>query len=106
MKIDNAESLVCTICNAWKYGALDCIISHVFTCLERVVCFINEGEGGNNLVETRRGPLEDVKNNFANNDEDVKDDAQDILLNDDSVKSRSNSKMFIVDGYELLCWEM
>ena len=57
-------------------------------------------------METRSGPLEDVKFYITKNDEYVTDNVCDILLNDDMGKSRLNSKIFSVDGRELICLEM
>ena len=76
MKRCNAESLVRKVMDTWHDGSLDLIISNVFTQLEKVLCFINEFKGGNNLVETKHGPTVDVKNCFIQNIEYSNDDVE------------------------------
>ena len=39
----------------WDNGYLDQTISDVVNILEKVLCLTNEGKGGNDLVETKRG---------------------------------------------------
>lgn len=48
-------------------------------------------------METRPGPLEDVKFDIAKNDDYVNDNTRDIMLNDDEGKSRSNWEIFSED---------
>ena len=55
MKRCNVAVLVRSVYKTWNNGGLDNLISSVFKRLEWVVCLINEGEGSNNLVETKWG---------------------------------------------------
>ena len=49
-------------------GQLNSTISKVFDRLERVLVLINEGRGGNDLVETNRGPkFVGIKLNYVKN---------------------------------------
>ena len=34
---------------------MDALITNIFTKLEKIICLINEGDGGNDLVEMKRG---------------------------------------------------
>ena len=40
--------------NAWLKGSLDVEITNVFQRLEKVLLLLNDGCGGNDLVETKR----------------------------------------------------
>ena len=50
------DVLLRTVISTWVNGFLDEIITKVFKRLEKILCVINEGEGGNDLVETKYGP--------------------------------------------------
>ena len=39
----------------WSNSSLNRCISNIFIRLEKVICLVNEGDGGNDLVETKRG---------------------------------------------------
>ena len=51
----HVEALVSTVMTTWDEGKLDRQITNVFKRLEKLLCLINEGEGGNDLVELKRG---------------------------------------------------
>ena len=44
------------------------VITNVFAKLHNIICLINEGDGGNDLVEEKRGPTNaDMKFDFEAN---------------------------------------
>ena len=55
MKRCRVKALFSTVMTTWDQGKLDRHITHVSKRLENVLCLINEGEGGNDLVELKRG---------------------------------------------------
>ena len=48
-------SLVRSVYNTWTDVPMDSVITEVFLKLEKITCLINEGDGGNDLVEVKRG---------------------------------------------------
>ena len=53
---------------AWTDGDLDDVITKFFDRIKRVLVLINEGKGGNDLVETKRGVEHvDIKFNYTLN---------------------------------------
>ena len=59
------ESLMRIVYTVWNMGRLDGIISEVCWRLEQVLTLINEGRGGNDKVEDKRGvKCEDMKFDF------------------------------------------
>ena len=67
MKRCQTDTLVRSVIDTWVNGCLDDVISKVFKRLKKVLCLINEGEGGNDLVETQRGPKIDLKFDYGKN---------------------------------------
>ena len=67
MKRCHTDALVRSVMDTWVNGSLDDVISKVFKRLKKVLCLINEGEGGNDLVETQRGPKIDLKFDYGKN---------------------------------------
>ena len=66
MKRCHVKVLVSTVMTTWDEGKLDWQIMNIFKILEKVLCFINEGEGGNDLVESKRGEKNrDLKFDFV-----------------------------------------
>ena len=55
MRRCNAESLCGTVMETWNGDALTGTIGKVFERLNNVLCLINDGNGSNDLVETKRG---------------------------------------------------
>ena len=51
----NAESTYRTVMETWSGDALTATIGKVFERLNNVLCLINDGNGSNDLVETKRG---------------------------------------------------
>ena len=51
----NHETLIWLFIHILIKGHLDCIITNVSGCLQRVLSLINDGRRGNYLVETMRG---------------------------------------------------
>ena len=71
MKRCQTDALVRTVLDTWVNGFLDETISKVFNRLEKVLGLINEDEGGNDLVETKRGPRVESKFDFYKNWENI-----------------------------------
>ena len=68
MRRCSVDALVNSVNATWNNTSLDRCITNVFTRLEKVICLINEGDGGNDLVETKRGTkYSDMKFNFDMN---------------------------------------
>ena len=68
MRRYHVDSLVNSVKETWNNHSLDRVISNVFKRLEKVICLINEGDGGNDLVESKRGiKHEDMKFDFDSN---------------------------------------
>ena len=62
------DALVNSVNATWNNTFYDRCITNVFARLEKVICLINEGDGGNDLVETKRGTkYSDMKFNFDMN---------------------------------------
>ena len=59
MKRCSVDALVNTVNRTWLDDSLNSTIAKVFLRLKKVLCLISEGDGANDLVETKRG----VKNN-------------------------------------------
>ena len=60
-------------------------INNVFIRLQKVLCLINEGDGGNDLVETKRGVKnKDLKFDFESNLRKIMRTTNDFLTNDDN----------------------
>ena len=55
MKRCEVEALVTSVKNTWNNGYLDDIITNVFNRIQNVLSLIIEANGGNDLVETKRG---------------------------------------------------
>ena len=55
MKRCNNNTLVRSICHTWNFGKLNNLIIKVFNRLEKVLYLINEGQGSNDLVESKCG---------------------------------------------------
>ena len=55
MKYCHIKVLVSTVMITWDECKLDRQITNAFKRLEKVLCLINEGECGNDLVELKRG---------------------------------------------------
>ena len=55
MKRYTVDALINTVMAAWTDGDLDDVITKVFDRIKRVLVLINEGKGGNDLVEAERG---------------------------------------------------
>lgn len=55
MRRCSVNTLVDSVIEIWNDSSLDRVISNVFTRLQIAVCLINTGDGGNDLVETKRG---------------------------------------------------
>ena len=55
MKRCHVESLLSTVMITWGECILNWLIKNVFKRNEKVLCLINEAEGGNDLVESKSG---------------------------------------------------
>ena len=72
MKRYTVDALVNTVMAAWTEGDLDDVITKVFDRIKRVLVLINEGKGGNDLVETKRGVAhDDIKFDFKLNSTNI-----------------------------------
>ena len=68
MKRYSVDALVNTVMSTWNDGHLDDCICKIFNRLERVLILTNEGEGGNDLVESKRGKSnKDIKFDYELN---------------------------------------
>ena len=67
MKRTNVAALVRTVYDVWNEVDMDEIIGKVFKRIGKVLALINEGEGGNDLVESKRG----IKHEGLNFDYDL-----------------------------------
>ena len=95
MKRCSIDALVNTVNLTWTDDSLDKSIKNVFLRLEKVICLINEGEGANDLVETKRGPKNNgMKFDFAQNLRKIMKTTQDYLTED-----RLNNQ---IDGNEIM----
>ena len=63
------EALVRSVYETWSTVQMSLVVSNVFTKLQHFICLINKGNGGNDLVEEKKGPsYANMKFNFeANN---------------------------------------
>ena len=62
------NTVVRLVYETWSTVQMSLVISNVFTKLQNVICLINEGDGGNDLVEENRGPRHaDMKFDFEAN---------------------------------------
>ena len=86
--------LVRSVYETWEKGKLNELITKVFNRLKNVLVLIVEGNGGNELVESKRGkkfrnldlPIEQLNNiNNDNEDEDVIDDSIEQFLDEDGM---------------------
>ena len=75
------ESLVNTVMLSWNNRNLSTALSKVFERLKRVLCLIVEGNGKNDLVESKRGKKEP--------DRDIRTD-EDLRLKLDEFFSNNN----------------
>ena len=81
MKRCSIDALVNTVNRTWNDDSLDRSINNVFIRLQKVLCLINEGDGGNNLVETKRGVKnKDLKFDFESNLRKIMKSTNDYLL--------------------------
>ena len=71
MKGCQTDALVRTLPDTWINGFLDKIILKVFKRLEKVLCLINEGQGSNDLVETKRGSRVELEFDYYKNWENI-----------------------------------
>ena len=72
MERHTVDALVNTVMAAWMEGDLDDIIPKVYDRIKRVLVLINEGKGGNDLVETKRGIAhDDIKFDFTLNSTNI-----------------------------------
>jgi len=55
MKQCDVNNLVRSVYHTWNCGNLNTITSNVCGHLEKVLCLINEGRGGNDLAESKHG---------------------------------------------------
>lgn len=49
------DAFVIMVNTAWNNMSIDKCICNVFISLEKFISFINDGDGGNDLVVTKRG---------------------------------------------------
>ena len=85
MKSYSVNALVNTVISTWRYRHLGPVIVKVFDCLEKVVILINEGEGGNDLVETKRGKKHaDITFGFTLNASNVKKVNRNVVAIEDN----------------------
>ena len=56
MRRCNTEALVRSVYETWRTVDMSSVINNVFTKLHNIICLINDGDGGNDLVEVKRGP--------------------------------------------------
>lgn len=74
MRRCEVNALDLSVKETWKTGKLDIAIKNVFGRLKKVLVLIIEGEGSNDLVETKRGKktvsedLPPVSNEMDNNE--------------------------------------
>jgi len=95
MKRCSIDALVNTVNLTWTDDSLDKSIKNVFLRLEKVICLINEGDGANDLVETKRGVKnKSMKFDFAENLRKIMKTTQDYLTED-----RLNNQ---IDGNEIM----
>ena len=81
MKRCHVESLVSTVITAWGEGKLDWQITNLFKRIEKVLYLINEGEGGNDLVESNRGEKNrDLKFDLILNQTNIAKSQEDIVV--------------------------
>jgi len=65
MRRCSIDALINSVNETWSNSSLTWCISNVFVSLKKVICLINEGDGGNDLVETKRGiKYSDMKFDF------------------------------------------
>ena len=57
MRCCDVEALVRSVYETWEEGELNEVITKVFNRLKIVLVLIIEGDGGNELVETKRGKV-------------------------------------------------
>lgn len=55
MKRCTVDILVNPVMSAWRDGNFEDIITRLFHMIKRVLIVTNEGNGGNDLVKTKRG---------------------------------------------------
>ena len=78
MRRCHVDALVNSVIETWKNHSLDRVITNVFKRLEKVICLINEGDGGNDLVESKRGVKnEKMKFDFDRNLRKILNDDED-----------------------------
>ena len=70
LKRSDTNALVRTVNDVWREGNMNRVITNVFDRIKRVLNLINEGEGGNDYVETKRGvKFENMKFDYNLNTE-------------------------------------
>ena len=68
----NVDALVRTVCDVWADSNMDRVITSGFDRINRVLTLINEGEGGNDYVESKLGlKYENLKFDYNLNTEYV-----------------------------------
>ena len=55
LKRGDTDALVRTVDDVWQEENMNRVITNVFERIKRVLSLINEGEGGNDYVESKRG---------------------------------------------------
>jgi len=95
MKRCSVDALVNTVNRTWLNDSLNTSIKNVFLRLEKVLCLISEGDGANDLVETKRGVKnKNLKFDFDANLRKIMKTTNDYLTQDDNDNN--------VDGNEIL----
>ena len=103
--------LVRSVCEMWKIGNLNELITKSFNCLMNVLVLIVEGNGRNEFVETKRGKrlrtldlsVEQLSNINVEEDQHNIDDINDIddyidqFLDQDDNKL--NNEDIIIEGW-------
>ena len=68
MRRCNTGALISSVIETWETIEMSAITSKVFIKLKKVICLINNGNGGNDLIEDMRGKRHaDMKFGFVTN---------------------------------------
>ena len=95
MKRCSVDALVNTVNRTWLNDSLNTSIKNVFLRLEKVLCLISEGDGANDLVETKRGVKnKNLKFDFDANLRKIMQTTNEYLTQDDSDNN--------IDGNEIV----
>ena len=98
MKRCSVDALVNTVNKTWLDDSLNTCIKNVFLRLEKVLCLISEGDGANDLVETKRGVKnKNLKFDFDANLRKIMKTTKDYLTHDDHVNNIDGNEVYFED---------